>query len=596
MKQPPTWDLESWYPSPESEAWRADRDAVARDLEALRGRAAALAPPTGDPAPWVALLLDVEAASARLSHLGSYIGARASADVRDAVTKREAAGIDGLRAVSVQIEAAVAAALGAAGEADYAALRADPALKGLGYRLDRLREKARLSMDPSLEMLAAELGVNGIEAWGRLYSQVVGELDFDLEPGRRVPLAWKRSLLESPDPDVRRAALVRSNEVLAQRASVFASAINAISGTRLALYRRRGIDHFLDAAVRDADITRRTLDAMLDAVTEHREVARRGLRFKAKRMGRERLGFQDLMAPLAGAPGDAGHAFEWDRAQALVVEAFTRFDPAFGDFAQMAFDRRWVEAEPRAGKRPGAFCTSSALRGESRVFMTFNATLGDVQTLAHELGHAWHNYVMRDLRPWARRYAMTLAESASTFAETVVGDTLLADPGTPDALRLQILDLRMQRAETFLLDIPMRFEFERALYEERAAGELSADRLCALMAETQRRVYGDTLAEDQLDPWFWASKLHYYITSVSFYNFPYTFGFLFSLGIYSRAREAGPAFRSQWVDLLRATGQGTAEKVARDALGVDLEAPEFWRDTLAIVARDLAAFEAAVGG
>jgi oligoendopeptidase F len=158
-----------------------------------------------------------------------------------------------------------------------------------------------------------------------------------------------------------------------------------------------------------------------------------------------------------------------------------------------------------------------------------------------------------------------------------------------------MLDQRVGRAETFLLDIPMRFEFERAFYEERAGGELSPERLCELMAETQRRVYGDTLAEDELDPWFWASKLHYYITGVSFYNFPYTFGYLFSLGVYARAMAEGEAFRPRWVGLLRATGQGPAEKVARDALGVDLESPGFWRETLAIIAGDLERFEREFG-
>lgn len=588
MKQAPTWELESWYPSLESEAWRADRDACAAALEAIRERAAAMPAPGGDPAAWVALLNDAEAASARLGHLGTYVNCLASADARDATARRESATVDRMRAVAVQIEAALAAGLGAATADTYGALRADPALAGLGHRLDKLRDKARLSMAPELEMLAADLGVNGMDAWGRLYAQVTGEMDFELAPGRRVPFAWRRSLLEDRDPAVRRAALVNGNEELAKRASVFAAALNAIAGTRLTLYRRRGVAHFLDAAVRDADITRRTLDTMLDTVAEHRELARRYLRAKARLLGKARLGFQDLSAPLA--TGDAP-AIDWSTAERLLVDAFARFDPAMAAFARDAFARRWIEAEPRAGKRPGGYCASSAITRESRIFMTFNDTLGDTQTLAHELGHAWHNHAMRDLRPWARRYPMTLAETASTFAETIVGDALLADPGTDEALRLQVLDLRMGRAETFLLDIPMRFEFERAFYEERADGELSPERLCALMAETQRRVYGDTLADDELDPWFWASKLHYYITGVSFYNFPYTFGYLFSLGVYARARAAGEAFRAQWVALLRATGQGTAEKVARDALGVDLESPDFWRETLSMVADDLERFE-----
>ena len=224
--------------------------------------------------------------------------------------------------------------------------------------------------------------------------------------------------------------------------------------------------------------------------------------------------------------------------------------------------------------------------------MTYNNTLGDVQTLAHELGHAFHNWVMRDLRPMARSYSMTLAETASTFAETLFTDSLLADPATTDIDRAKILDTRLEGAQSFLLNIPMRFIFEKQFYEERANGEVSVSRLKEIMLDAQRQTYGDVLDSEQLDPYFWATKLHFYITGVSFYNFPYSFGYLFSLGVYKRGQEVGEGFHEQYENLLRLTGSDTAENVAKRSLSVDLESKDFWQGSIDIVAEDLAQFEA----
>jgi oligoendopeptidase F len=224
------------------------------------------------------------------------------------------------------------------------------------------------------------------------------------------------------------------------------------------------------------------------------------------------------------------------------------------------------------------------------VFLSYDGSLGDVQTLAHELGHAFHSHVMRDMRPWARRYPMTLAETASTFAEQLVSDALLEDPDASEAERTAILDGRLSDAAMFLLNIPMRFYFEQSVYEERAAGELSVSRLRELMREAQRRCYGDCLADDALDPWYWASKLHFYITGVSFYNFPYTFGYLFSRGLFAQAKRIGSDYMLRYRALLRLSGSDTAENVARRGLDVDLTTPAFWLESISSIEADLERF------
>src|SRR5690606_25952168 len=239
----------------------------------------------------------------------------------------------------------------------------------------------------------------------------------------------------------------------------------------------------------------------------------------------------------------------------------------------------------------GGFCSSSQLIGQSRIFMTYNGAFGDVQTLAHELGHAFHNWVMRDLRPWQRGYPMTLAETASTFAEQLIIDAALEGAGPAE--RLALLDQRLLEAATFTLNIPMRFDFEHALYSRRPAGELSVGELKEMMIEAQRANFGDALDPDQLDPWYWASKLHFYITGVGFYNFPSSFGYLFSLGIFARARKEGPDFLPTYERLLRQTASAPAEVVAREVLGVDLGGPDFWNASLDLIAEDLAAYEVA---
>jgi oligoendopeptidase F len=273
-----------------------------------------------------------------------------------------------------------------------------------------------------------------------------------------------------------------------------------------------------------------------------------------------------------------------------VANAFAGFQPELGHFAREAVSQRWIDYSPRPGKRPGGFCSTSPLLEQSRIFLTFQGALGDMATLAHELGHAFHGRVMSDMRPWARRYPMTLAETASTFAEQVVIDATLAHPETPVGERRQMLHGRLQDAVSFLLNIPTRFDFEHALYEERAEGELSVRRLGELMGEAQTRNFGDVLDPDGRDPWFWASKLHFYIASIRFYNFPYTFGYLFALGLYAVARSEGGRFWERYKRLLRHTGSAPAEVVARDGLGVDIESPDFWNASIDGIEADLERF------
>jgi oligoendopeptidase F len=594
----PDWDMTPYYDAPGSDAYTGFREALARDTAALLEEVAGLAAITRESASaWASLFSRLEDVTSRSNHLAGYLACMGAADSRDEWVKRETASAAAARADQQKVFVAARAALRQVDDEAFDVLLAIPEVFGAEHFLRRLRESATFTMEPDLEGLVAELDVDGLAAWGRLYNQTSGTLEFDLVvPGREtrtLPVAMSRSVLEDPDPAVRRGALSGSNAAWESRAEVFAACLNAIAGTRLTLYRRRGVEHFLDPALFDAGISRPTLDALLEAVRSRQDVPRRYLRRKAELLGVDALGWQDLMAPL---PLSSDARIPWDAARERVLSSFRAFYPALGAFAGEAFERRWIDHTPRSGKRPGGFCSTSPLIGESRIFLTFNETVGDLFTLAHELGHAFHSRVMKEMRPWSRRYPMTLAETASTFAEQVVIESALSDPQTTPEDRAATLHSRMQDGAVFLLDIPTRFDFEAAFYEERARGEVGIARLCELMEEAQQRNFGDVLAADQRNPWFWASKLHFYITGISFYNFPYTFGYLFSMGIFARALEEGPDFLARYEELLRLTGSDTAEEVARRALGVDLTKADFWSASIDLLARDFDRFEDACRG
>jgi len=594
---PPIWDLSSYFNGPASPEFIAYRDDLKASVTKALARAEALGQ-NGKPitaansAEWAAFLVEFESIMARLRHIGSYLGCLSAADTVDETIKKERANLSPLGAQMQKVRVAVRASFKNTDQKTFDALLADKSLSGAEFTLKREREEATYAMAPELEGLAADLGVDGLSAWGRLYDQVAGKLEFDMTmpdgSTKRVPMSQKVSLLEDADPAVRRAAFIGSNKAWSEMEDIAASTLNAIAGTRLSLYKRRGIKHFLDAALFDSCITRKTLDTMMDVMAQRRETPRKYLRLKAKLLGKKKLPFYDLTAPL---PVKTNQEMPWPQGVDRVVNSFGKFFQDMGDFAKHTVDKKWIDAQPRANRRPGAFCTSSPVSRESRVFMTFRDTVGDVQTLAHELGHAYHNWLMRDMRLYARDYPMTLAETASTFAENVVTDTVLNDPQTDNATKAVILDTRLADAGVYLLNIPMRFIFEKSFYEERANGEVPVSRIKELVLQAQRECWGDTLDENEMDPYFWASKLHFYITGVSFYNFPYSFGYLFSGGVFARAKKEGPGFFNKYRDLLRLTGSDTAENVAKRAMGVDLEKPEFWNASIDLVEEDWARYE-----
>jgi oligoendopeptidase F len=578
-----TWDLTSYFPEFNSPEMLQFKRALRHDIASLRDKAASLPILTdASLAAWEEVLARGEDLTRRMSHLSSYISCLVSSDARNEDYLKAEAALALLRAEFAKVRIEYLRAFKGATDADFAQLLARPDLAGAENYLTRVREEARRAMTAEKEILATDLGVDGIQSWGRLYDRVSAKLEFEMTfpDGRRerLPMSQRRSLMDHPDRRVRRAAFEAGNAAWRSVEDIAAAALNAIAGTRFTLNRHRGVDHFLDIALFQSALSRKTLDAMFAALFANLEMPRRILRLKAKLMGRSGVAWFDLGAPLDLPDPEK---LSWEKARRLVGESFQRTYPALGDFFERhVLAKNWIDWAPRAGKRPGGFCTSSMLSQESRIFMTYNESLGDVLTLAHESGHAFHGHQMGDVRPYARGYPMTLAETASTFGEQVFMNGLLDDPAISDEQKAMILDIDAGHGAIYLLDIPVRYEFEKAFYEERQNGEVSVSRLKELMIETQCRVLGEVLEPGGEDPYFWASKLHFYITGLTFYNFPYTFGYLLSRGLYAMFKKEGAAFLPKYEELLRLAGSDTSENVVKRTVDRDIEATEFWTEAI----------------
>jgi len=592
------WDLSSYFPEFGGDEMVQFREALENDIQGLHEAAADLGTLAAEnQGAWEEVFLRYEDLVSRAWHLGSYYGCLTAADAENEDYLAAEAELARTGAELQKVQVALQQGLKVVSDEDFATFLERPGLADARHYLVRERRDAQFKMASEQEALAADLGVDGIEGWGRLYNTVSAKLAFDMvyPDGSKesVPMSQRRSLMESPDRRVREAAFTGGNAAWEAVQDTAAAALNAISGTRLTLNKHRGVPHFLEVALFQAGITQASLDAMLEAIESERVLGRRILRLKAQAMGVDAVAWCDLAAPL---PLSGQAEIPWDRGSQVVREAFSQAYPALGDYVQSVYDQKWVDWSPRSGKRPGAFCTSSPVSQQARVYMTYNQTVGDVLTLAHEAGHAFHAHVLRDARAYAQMYPATLAEAASTFGEMVLIDGILADPATDDAQKARTLDLAVAHGAIYLLDIPVRYAFEKALYTERSAGELGVSRLKELMVDTQREVFGEVLAEGGEDPYFWASKLHFYITGLTFYNFPYTFGFLLSRGLYALRKSEGPEFLPRYEAFLQLTGSDTVEAVAERSIGQDLKSPAFWVEAVRSLEPQLVELESLLPG
>jgi len=593
---PRTWDLTGYFPEFDGRTYREFKQSLRQDIAARLSDAASHAQLARENTEfWAALFLAWEDLGARLAHLTSYLDCWCSADAASEAGQTERAELATLVAESAKLKSQFLRGLRQCPEPAWLAFLDEPAVAHASHTLERLRAEAGHQMPVAEEALAADLGVDGIGAWGRLYDTVTGKMCFAMAwpDGRAetVPMAQARALMANSNRAVRQAAFVGSNRVWEAAEDTMAAALNAMAGTRHSLYGRRDQRHFLDAPLHDCAVSRETVETMFAVMAENLEVPRRILELGAKLQGTPALAWYDLEAPRLP---DAAPQLAWEEAVALVDRAFGSVYPDLQAYFRAALAKRWVESEKRPNKRPGAFCTGSPVTREERIYMTFGGTMHDVSTLAHETGHGWHSHLLGGRRPCARDYPMTLAETASTFAELVLAHGLRSAPDLLPARRAFLLDQAIGQAPAYLLNIPVRFAFESRFYQERRAGAVSVSRIKELMCAAQREVYGPTLEAGGEDPWFWASKQHFFITELSFYNFPYTFGFLLSQALFAEFLRIGPGFLARYEEFLRLTGSASCEEAVRQSLGRDLHDREFWRSAIHALDEPVREFAAVV--
>jgi len=593
----PRWDLTPFFPS------IGDRSVTAavEEVGAEVGRLLALYDEhgvRGGPgraldaevvASFEAVVAATEAVRQRLRLVTAYVAAHVDTDAGcDRASARQAelqAAAAPLRALAPRFEAWVAS-LGA-----DALIAASPAAAELAWPLRKAEASSRHQLSETEEALAAELWLSGGSAWLKLHGDVSAGLSAEVDlPGgaERLPITVVRNLAGDPDRAVRQAA--HHGEVAAWRSVEvpLAAALDGVKGETAVLNRRRGWPDDLAPALHLNAVDRRSLDALTAAVRDALPDFRRYLRAKATLLGVPGpLAWWDLLAPVGDA---AAVAVTWDEACATVDRAFATYSPSLQQLARRAFAESWIDAEPHQGKRGGAYCMSFR-DGESRVFLNFAGTADSVSTLAHELGHAYHNATLAGRAQLQRQTPMALAETASIFCETVLVAAWL--DGADDPQRLVVLDTDLTGSTQIVVDIHSRFLFESRLFERRARRPLSPSELCQLMVEAQQEAYGDALDPATLHPYMWAVKPHYY--SSSFYNWPYTYGLLFGLGLYARFQADPDRFRSGYDDLLSSTGLAPADELAR-RFGIDVTDEGFWAASLSVCRERIDTFCSLAGG
>ncbi len=442
------------------------------------------------------------------------------------------------------------------------------------------------------ESLISDLSVDGMHAWWNVYCALIGSLKFE-HGGKVFSIGQAENLLSSQDREVRKAVFQNWEAVWKEHEGLFSRVINYLGGFRLKVYAHRGWSSFLKEPLLQNRMSEKTLDAMWKAVVAKKGAFVPFFKEMAKAVGVEKLAWYDLESAFFKT---SAQTVSYAQARALILEKFGEFSENLSGFAEKAFRDNWIEAEDRSGKRPGGFCISFPKSRQSRIFMTYSGTALNVATLAHELGHGYHNAMVEDLPSFAQHYRMNIAETASTFAELIVLDSLIAKSRSTEEKR-SLLATKIQRSVMFLMNIHARFLFEEAFYTKRQKAFLSAADLCSIMEQSQKEAYCDLLGE--WHPHFWAAKMHFYFTDLSFYNFPYTFGYLFSLGLYARAKAEGKGFSNTYDALLQDSGMMNVEDLALKHLGIDLTTPMFWNEAVDLAIADVTDFfelESNVGG
>lgn len=454
-------------------------------------------------------------------------------------------------------------------------------VKEHAFYLQETAEQSKFMMSPAEESLASELHLSGPGAWSKFQQTITSQMTWKIETEEGKSEEWpmtKIIYLRSHNNEVmRKRGYEAELAAWGSMENQFAASLNGIKGSVNILNRRRNREDALHESLDSSRIDRSTLEAMLGAMKDSFPMFRKYFKAKAKRLGKDSLPWWDLFAPASSSD----QTFTYPEACSFVIENFAKFSPGLAAYAKKAIDKSWIDVGPREGKSAGAFCMGVPGVDESRILLNFDGSFDSVSTLAHELGHGFHNECAIGKTMLQQITPMTLAETASIMCQTIITDAALKSAPNPEA-ELAVLENDLVDASQVVVDIYSRYLFEKEVFERRADSELSAEEINTIMENAQKETYGDGLDSQYLQKYMWTWKPHYYRASLSFYNYPYAFGLLFATGLYAIYRERGDAFVEDYVNLLASTGEvSTADLAAR--FDIDIRTSKFWEGSLNII-------------
>ncbi|MFC4320861.1 M3 family oligoendopeptidase [Litchfieldia salsa] len=584
-----TWDLDVFFEGgSDSKEFHTYLVNIDRELESFRTLVTDLKVPqsTKDKEGLSAAIDAFQAVSRKIRQSGAFVSCLQAQDMHDKKATMLYGKIMQLSAALQTVLTELDQKLVSVNTDVWEGLLSEEPFQELAFILEERRTRAGEKLSPEQETLINSLGIDGYHAWGQLYNTVVGNIKIPFEENgevKELSAGQAFNKFSSSNRETRKKMFESWTTAWEEQADYISSSLNHLGGFRLNVYKQRGWEDIHKEPLDINRMSKKTLETMWTVITEYKAPFVEYLNRKAKVLGLEKLSWYDLDAPI----GKTESKVSYQEGCEFILDQFSKFGKELTDFTRTSFENRWIEAEDRAGKRPGGFCTSFPESDQSRIFMTYSGTPSNVSTLAHELGHAFHQHAMSGVHTLNRNYAMNVAETASTFAEMIVADAAVKHAKSEDE-RLALLEDKIQRSVAFYMNIHARFIFETAFYEERKSGMVSAERLNELMEQSQKEAYCDSLEE--YHPQFWASKMHFYLTQVPFYNFPYTFGYLFSLGIYAQAIEEGTDYEEKYIALLKDTASMTVEELAAKHLGVDLTQRDFWEKAVKLSIKDVEEF------
>lgn len=463
-------------------------------------------------------------------------------------------------------------------------IKEDERLSEYAYFIHKIQENSKHLLSDEAEEIIAKMSISGANAWSDLQSYLTSTVKATFD-GKEVTLSEIRNMAYSTDESIRKKAYEAELNCYDKIKDSIAYALNSIKLQVLTLSKLRGFNSVLDMTLDQSNMKKETLDAMFTAMKEYMPKFHEYLRLKGKALGHEKgLPWYDLFAPM----GACEKKYSIEDAREYLLTHFRTFDPELAHMVERAFDEDWIDFYPKAGKVGGAFCCNLQPLKQSRVLTNYDGTISDIVTLAHELGHAYHNHNIHNHRILNSDYSMPVAETASTFNENVILNAAIKDASGEE--RLALIEGQLQDAAQIICDIYSRYLFETAVIEKRSDNFMFADELSEMMLTAQKEAYGDGLDSEYLHPYMWVCKGHYYSGHVSFYNFPYAFGGLFARGLYAKYLEEGEAFLPKYRALLYATTVSDVEDAAKIA-GIDLTDPEFFRKALQTFADQIDEFK-----